>query len=66
LSRIKREHDFIMIVANQFYEIAHFIPGYKNDDASYIAYLYFKEVIKLQWILRCIVVDEDTEFLSHF
>jgi len=55
----------IMII-NRFSNMTHFVTCAKTNDATQVAELYFKEVMRLHSIPRSIVSDRDTKFLSHF
>jgi len=66
LPKTQRGNDSIYVIDDKFSKMAHLFPCYKISDATHIANLFFKEIVRLHGLPKSIVSGRATRFVGHF
>ena len=66
LHRKKIGLDSVFMVVDRFSKMSHFLPYKTTHYASHIANLFFKEVVRIHWLLMSIVANKDFKFMGNF
>jgi hypothetical protein len=66
LPRSPHDKDAIWVVIGRLTKVAHFTPLKQTSSAADLVPLYVKEVVRLHGVLKSLVSDRDSKFVSKF
>jgi hypothetical protein len=66
LPKTKMGRNSVYVVVDHFSKMVHFIPCHKTDNTTYIADLFFPNIVRLHGMPKTTVLDHDAKFFGHF
>ena len=61
-----KKYDAIMVIVDRFTKMAHYVPIVTTLKAPELAEVYFREIRRLHGVLRSIVLDRGSIFISDY
>lgn len=66
LPMTQKGYNNVFVVVDRYNKMAHFPPCKSTNDASHVASIFLKDVVRIHWLPLNIVSKRDAKFVGHF